>query len=91
MRRVRVRITGRVHGVFFRVTCAERARAAGLAGWVRNRSDGTVEAEFEGADEDVAEIVAWCAQGPPGADVERVDREELEPAGEQGFTMRPTT
>ena len=88
MRRVRVTVSGRVQGVFFRVTCAERAREAGVAGWVRNRSDGSVEAVFEGHDGDVAELVSWCREGPPMAGVTHVDEEELEPTGEQGFTLR---
>ena len=62
---------GRVQGVFFRASCVERARALGLGGWVRNTLDGGVEAEFEGESDAVDAIVAWCAEGPPFARVER--------------------
>jgi acylphosphatase len=87
MRRVHVVVTGRVQGVFFRASCAERARAAGLAGWVRNRSDGAVEAEFEGPDDRVEAILAWCREGPPSARVDEVLITDRETAGETGFRV----
>jgi acylphosphatase len=62
--RARVRIRGRVQGVFFRAEASERARSLGLAGWVRNCPDGSVEAVFEGEDERVASMVDWCRRGP---------------------------
>jgi acylphosphatase len=62
-----------VQGVWFRAsTCAEAERL-GLRGWVRNLSDGTVEAHFEGDADAVAEMIAWCRRGPSGADVASVD------------------
>jgi acylphosphatase len=87
MRRVRVVVRGRVQGVFYRATCAERARALGLAGWVRNTLDGHVEAEFEGAPEAVAAMVSWCSGGPPHAAVEHVEVEDAAPTGETGFRV----
>jgi acylphosphatase len=60
MRRVHVEVSGRVQGVFYRATCAERARELGLGGWIRNSAGGGVEAEFEGDEQDVETIVAWC-------------------------------
>ena len=86
-RRVHVRISGRVQGVFFRATCAEEARSRGLAGWVRNASDGAVEAEFEGGDAQVAAMLAWCRQGPPAARVVGVEATELDARGDEGFRI----
>jgi acylphosphatase len=87
VRRVHVSITGRVQGVFFRATCARRAADLGLAGWVRNAEDGSVEAVFEGASDAVESMQAWCAEGPSGARVEDVAVTEESPTGEQGFRV----
>jgi acylphosphatase len=81
-------VHGRVQGVFFRESTRRRADAAGVAGWVANRSDGTVEAWFEGAADDVAVLVDYVRHGPPGADVERVDADDVEPQGLRGFDVR---
>ncbi len=74
MRRVRVRAWGRVQGVFYRASCAERARELGLSGWVRNMPGGGVEAVFEGSERAVEDMVSWCRDGPAHA---RVDRFEV--------------
>jgi acylphosphatase len=87
MRRVRARISGRVQGVFFRASCAGRARALGLSGWVRNASDGGVEAVFEGEDAGVESMLAWCRRGPPYAEVDRVEVREEAPTGAEGFRV----
>jgi acylphosphatase len=84
----RVTIHGRVQGVWFRDTTRHEARERGVAGWVRNRSDGAVEAWFEGAPDAVGAVVAWCHEGPPRARVERVDVEEEQPRGLEGFSVR---
>jgi acylphosphatase len=76
-----------VQGVFFRGSARDRARSLGVAGWARNNPDGTVEAVFEGPDERVESMVAWCRRGPAGAEVEAVDVEWGEPRGEAGFTV----
>jgi acylphosphatase len=76
-----------VQGVFFRAEAADRARSLGLAGWIRNNPDGTVEAVFEGPRERVESIVRWCARGPSGAVVESVDTDWEEPRGEDVFTV----
>jgi len=81
-------VHGRVQGVFFRESTRRRADAAGVAGWVANRSDGTVEAWFEGAEEDVGVLVDYVRRGPSGAQVERVDVDEVEPEGLSGFAVR---
>ncbi|GIU96405.1 MAG: acylphosphatase [Actinomycetota bacterium] len=86
--RVRVVVDGRVQGVFFRATCAERARALGVTGWVRNLADGRVEAVFEGSSEAVDALVAWCRQGPPAAVVREVEVHAEPPRGEVGFRIR---
>lgn len=84
----RVRVHGRVQGVFFRDSARREAERNGVAGWVTNRDDGTVEALFEGEAEAVESVVAWCGHGPPQADVERVDVEDAEPSGLGGFEVR---
>jgi len=84
----RVLVAGRVQGVFFRATCAERAEAEGVAGWVRNLPDGRVEACFEGDGVAVGGMVAWCGQGPPAARVPAVEGHEAEPTGAAGFEVR---
>ena len=65
MVRVRVIVSGRVQGVWYRQSCQERAAAAGIAGWVRNLGDGTVEAVLEGERAAVDDLLAWMADGPP--------------------------
>jgi acylphosphatase len=89
VRRVRVVVRGRVQGVFFRASCRRRALVLGLAGWVRNRADGAVEAVFEGEPGAVEAMLAWCREGPPDASVEAVDVGEELPVGEGGpFAVR---
>jgi acylphosphatase len=80
-------VHGRVQGVFFRDTARRIAASRDVAGWVRNNPDGTVEAAFEGAPEAVEALVAFCREGPRGADVERVAVAEEEPRGDAGFRV----
>jgi acylphosphatase len=93
---VRVRIGGLVQGVGFRAWTHEQALALGLAGFVRNRRNGDVEAVFSGTPEAIAAISAACWRGPPSADVTRVDVEETgrsalaEAGGAEGFRQLPT-
>jgi acylphosphatase len=87
--RSRVVVHGRVQGVWFRQSCADEARVLGLVGWVRNRPDGSVEAEVEGDAAAVGALVEWMATGPPLAVVERVERQQLTPTGaESTFAVR---
>lgn len=88
-KRARVRVSGRVQGVFFRDSTREKAGQLGLSGWVGNLPDGDVEAVFEGPAEKVSEAVDWCREGPSHASVEDVDT-EYEPArGDlSGFEVR---
>jgi acylphosphatase len=85
--RVRVVVTGRVQGVFFRASCAQEARRRGVGGWVRNRPDGSVEAAFEGDATAVESMVEWCRRGPRGARVESVDATAEEPVGTSAFAV----
>jgi acylphosphatase len=85
--RRRVVVHGSVHGVFFRVSCRAEADRVGVSGWVRNVSDGTVEAVFEGRREAVDEVTAWCRRGPSGASVERVDVFDEVPEGLGRFAI----
>ena len=78
---------GLVQGVFFRDTVRRRADATGVAGWVRNNRDGTVEAVFEGAADAVERLIELCRRGPRGALVERVEVFEEEPEGLAGFRV----
>jgi acylphosphatase len=77
-----------VQGVFFRSDTRQRAESLGLGGWVRNNSDGTVEAVFEGDRERVESMVEWCRRGPSGALVEDVEVTWAEPQGEAGFSVQ---
>ena len=81
-------ISGHVQGVFFRDSCARRARAEGVAGWIRNRADGRVEAWFEGSPQGVEKLLAWCRQGPPSADVRQVEVRGDSPAGLEFFRIQ---
>jgi acylphosphatase len=76
-----------VQGVFFRAETRERAQSLGLAGWVRNCPDGSLEAVFEGEDERVRSMVDWCRRGPSGAYVDSADVEWEETEGEPGFRV----
>ena len=87
MRRVRLNVSGRVQGVFYRATCARLARERGLAGSVRNRPDGAVEAVFEGRPDAVEEMIAWCRNGPELARVDEVEVVEEHPLGDTGFRV----
>ena len=86
--RRRVVVHGIVQGVWFRDSTRRDARENGVAGWVRNRPDGTVEAVFEGAPKAVAQAVEFCRTGPPRALVTRFEVFDEQPAGLTGFEIR---
>jgi acylphosphatase len=88
VQRRRVVVQGHVQGVFFRETTRRRATAAGVAGWIRNRSDGSVEAVFEGERDAVEALVAYVREGPRGARVDWLDIEAEEAEGLTGFEIR---
>jgi acylphosphatase len=85
--RVIARITGRVQGVKYRATAQREARRRGLTGWVRNEPDGAVLIEVEGDPAAVDAFLAWCAEGPPGARVARVETTVADPAGYEEFVI----
>ena len=87
--RRRILVRGRVQGVWFRGSMQDEAQRLGVAGWVRNRADGAVEAEVEGEEPAVDALVAWSHHGPRGARVADVEVETVEPRGERGgFEIR---
>ena len=88
MIRRRVVVRGHVQGVFFRETTRRRAQALGVAGWVANQPDGSVEAVLEGERDPVETVVAFVREGPRGARVDWVDVVSEEPEGLAGFDVR---
>jgi len=87
--RIHVLVSGKVQGVFFRSSTKEKAEELGISGWVRNLSDGRVEAVFEGEKEKVDKMVEWCRKGPEFAKVTDVDVFTEEYQGEfNGFLLR---
>jgi acylphosphatase len=87
----RLVIRGRVQGVGFRQATLWAAEECGVAGWVRNRRDGTVEVFVQGEADAVARAVEWCRRGPPAAHVTAVDVAEAPLAAAcGGFELRPT-
>lgn len=86
----RLRITGRVQGVGFRYALQHEARRLGLDGWVRNRSDGSVEALAQGEGAAIEALIAWARQGPPAARVSEVQITPAQDPPYSGFELRPT-
>ena len=70
--RVRIYVSGKVQGVYYRQNTLQKAQELGIFGWVRNLSDGRVESVMEGSKVNIDKILAWCKQGPPDAKVEEV-------------------
>jgi acylphosphatase len=89
-RSVRIVVTGDVHGVGYRAFVERQARALGIAGWVRNRRDGTVEAVAVGPEEAVDTLIAACKRGPAAAGVKDVLVEDYTGTFLPGFMMLPT-
>jgi acylphosphatase len=85
--RVRAVVHGRVQGVFYRDSCRTEARRLGVRGWVRNRSDGTVEVVAEGPRDRVDEFLTWCRQGPSRATVTDVSVTDEVPVAERSFRI----
>lgn len=81
-------IWGRVQGVFFRDTCRRMAERLGVSGWVRNLPDGSVEAVFEGPEEEVRRLVEWSRHGPRYAAVQDIRVQTEPPEGISGFQIR---
>jgi acylphosphatase len=88
-----LRISGRVQGVGYRDALRRQAFARGLAGWVRNRRDGTVEALLQGDARSVEELIAWARHGPPAARVDLVEAQPVQGEFDRpcaGFEILPT-
>ena len=90
MRTVHVRIEGRVQGVGYRAFVEHNALALGLEGWVRNRRDGSVEAIFQGPDDNIDEMLGLCRQGPPASAVTCVETIGEGVGAFTGFEVQPT-
>ena len=80
-------MSGRVQGVYYRHSCRAVALELGVRGWVRNRSDGTVEVVAEGSRDAVGDLIAWCRDGPPHADISGLEITDETPAGERDFSV----
>jgi acylphosphatase len=81
-------MTGHVQGVFYRSSCRTEALRRGVAGWVTNRSDGAVEAVFEGDEAAVDAMIEWARLGPADAEVDRITVTDEPPEGRAGFSVR---
>jgi len=89
IKRVRAIVTGQVQGVYFRTYTQDEAQKLGLAGWVRNLPDGSVEATIEGEADKVDKLVAWLSTGSPLAEIKGVETFDEEPLHEQSaFNIR---
>jgi acylphosphatase len=87
---VHAQITGRVQGVGYRAWTVDAAERLGLAGWVRNRRDGTVEAVFKGGEDAMVRILDECWRGPRGAKVANVVATSIADEDSNDFSVRPT-
>jgi acylphosphatase len=85
--RQRVKVSGRVQGVWYRESCRRVADEAGVSGWVRNNPDGTVEAALEGTPTAVDQVQQWMRHGPPRAVVTKFEAHPEPPTNEPGFTV----
>ena len=88
-KRIQLIISGRVQGVFYRVNTQQKAQQLHLVGWVRNCTDGTVETEAQGTEENITEFTNWCKEGPQFAKVQSVKTQELDQlTDETSFEIR---
>lgn len=83
-------IHGKVQGVYYRASAEARAKELGLCGWVRNRSDGTVEAVVGGAKRAVEAFIAWAHEGPPAARVDEIVQTDAPIPAAKSFSQTPT-
>lgn len=86
----RLRISGRVQGVWYRGWTVDAARQRGLRGWVRNRADGSVEALVIGPEAEVEDMIEACWSGPSAARVAEIEIESSRDDGSEGFDQRPS-
>lgn len=88
MTRYRIKVKGKVQGVFYRSSTQAKAKELGLSGWVKNEEDGSVLIEAEGEEQKLEKLIDWCRQGPGAAVVNDVEYQELEPQGKNGFEVK---
>jgi len=88
MKRLHLKIYGRVQGVYFRSSAQDKARELGLSGWAKNMPDGTVEIVAEGEEVQLQEYLEWCKKGPSAARVEKIEETWEETSGQlKGFSI----
>ncbi len=87
MKHLKIRVFGKVQGVWFRQNALEEAKELGLAGKVENLSDGSVDIEAEGDEENLQKFLDWCKEGPEHAVVEEITHHEGEPQNYQDFSI----
>lgn len=87
MKRLKIRVMGKVQGVFYRVSTQEEALGLGLTGYVKNDYDGSVLIEAEGPSDQLELLLSWCRQGPPYSDVAGVEFEEVPVKGDKSFKI----
>ena len=88
MKRYKLRVKGKVQGVWYRASARRKAEELGLCGFVRNEPDGSVYAEAEGEEAALQAFVRWCREGPDMARVEQVEVEEEAPHGFEAFEIQ---
>ena len=89
MKTVHVKVSGKVQGVWFRASTKQEAEKNGINGWVKNTSNGCVEAVFQGDEQKIMDIIDWCYKGPPLSAVEHVDVKEIDTEDKyESFSMR---
>lgn len=80
-------VSGQVQGVFYRRTAKVEAEKLGIGGWVRNKTDGTVEISVSGEEKNIAEFIKWCKKGPPFAKVKNVEVKDRKPEDYDEFSI----
>ena len=84
----RMRVRGRVQGVFYRATTKEEADKLGISGWVKNESDGSVSITAEGDSDKLSKFTEWCKKGPIMARVDSLEEEIIDPSGATDFVVK---
>ena len=87
MKRLRITVSGKVQGVFFRAQTEKKAKQLSVTGFVRNENDGSVYIEAQGVDEDLSEFLQWCKHGPERAEVESVNLSEIPVSEDKSFRI----
>lgn len=88
MEAIEIRCSGKVQGVFFRVSTKSKAEEIGITGWVKNEFDGSVLIYAEGSKESLQELLEWCKKGPLLAEVSNVEVKEVVPEGFKSFEIK---